>query len=91
MNGEEDKRFWFIWRSSSGARHPFISAFFCFVRSFDIFVFVAASEMARAVFVLVQNSSQSLPLSQNEVCNIAEGLVCDWVFDRHGARRHDIS
>ena len=27
----------------------------------------------------------------NEVCNLAEGLVCDWVFDRHGARRHGIS
>jgi hypothetical protein len=27
----------------------------------------------------------------SEVCNLAEGLVCDWVFDRHGARRHGIS
>jgi hypothetical protein len=27
----------------------------------------------------------------NEVCNLVEGLVCDWVFDLHGVRRHGIS
>ena len=27
----------------------------------------------------------------NEVCNLAEGLVCNWVCDRHGVRRHGIS
>ena len=62
--GKRTKRLGFIWRSGLGARHLFISAFFCFIRSFDVFVFVAAFLMAQAVFVLVQNSSQSSPLSR---------------------------
>jgi len=62
--GKRMKRFRFIWRSGSGAKRPFILAIFCFVRSFGVFVFVVAFLTAQAVFVLVQNSSQSSPLSR---------------------------
>ena len=27
----------------------------------------------------------------NEVCNLAEGLVCDWAVERRGVGRHGIS
>jgi hypothetical protein len=27
----------------------------------------------------------------NEVCNLTEGLVCDWAFERRGVGRHGIS
>jgi len=45
----------------------------------------SSSVRARTEFIPV------IAIVVNEVCNLAEGLVCDWVFDRHGARRHGIS
>jgi len=44
----------------------------------------SSSVRARTEFIPV------IAVVANEVCNLAEGLVCDWVFDWHGPRRHGI-
>ena len=55
-----------LWRCDFGRKvpRPFISAIFCFVRFFGIFIFMLAFLTTRVVFVLVHNSSQSSPLSR---------------------------
>jgi len=61
-NGEEDETIWVYLEERFGSKTSVHFGFFCFVCSFGVFVFVVAFLTARAVFVLIQNSSQSLPL-----------------------------
>ena len=74
-----------------GARRPFILAFFLFCLLLWRFRLRGglldglSSVLVHTEFIPV------IAIVVNEVCNLVEGLVCDWVSDQCGARRHGIS
>ena len=90
MNGEEDETIWVYLEERFGSKASFHFGIFVFClllwgfRLRDDLRDDLSSVRARTEFIPV------IAVVANEVCNLAEGLVCDWVFDWHGPRRHGI-
>jgi len=92
VNGEEDETIWVYLEERFGSKTsvPFGNFLFCsllwrFCLRGAGLLDGSSSVRARTEFIPV------IPIVANEVCDLTEGLVCDWVFDWHGARRHGIS
>ncbi len=91
LDGEEDKTIWAYLEERFGSKTAINFGNFLFRLLFrhsclrGSLLEGSSSVCVRTKFVPV------IAIVANEVCNLAEGLVCDWAFERHGVERHGIS
>ena len=91
VNGEEDETIWVYLEERFGSKTSIHFGHFLFRLLLWRFFLRgglldgSSSVCACTEFIPV------IAIVVNEVCNLVEGLVCDWVFDLHGVRRHGVS
>ena len=90
-DGEEDKTIWVYLEERFGSKTAI---------NFSNFVFRLLFRHSSLRDSLLEGSSSVrvctkfipvIAIVPNEVCNLTEGLVCDWEFEWHGVGQHGIS
>ena len=91
VNGEEDKTVWVYLEEQFGSKTAINFGNFLFRLLFrrsccrGSLLEGSSSGRVRTKFIPV------VAVVANEVCNLAEGLVCDWAVERRGVGWHGIS
>jgi hypothetical protein len=91
LNGEEDKTIWVYLEKRFGSETAINFGNFLFCLLFRRFCLRGSLLDGSSSFRVRTKFIPVVAVVVNEVCNLAEGLVCDWGFERHGVGRHDMS
>ncbi len=91
VDGEEDKTIWVYLEERFGSKTAINFGNFLFCLLFWSSCLRGSFREGSSSVRVCTEFIPVVAVVANEVCNLAEGLVCDWAFERLGVGRHGIS